>query len=202
MFKYFIAEGVVNKHSSFIASQDTNPHQIISDLPAVEEASLSSTKKVDNSNKDEMKIAWRYQNMKIFDSSPHESSAFGHYYDLTRKMSKETLESVSIESWDGENIKSQCHTFENNAYMDLLLSIDKTITSGEFSVLQVPKTRNILRIGLQSLGSRLWLSDSEKKSQKDLLKFLYMFRALLRESFAVAVITIPALNFDDQAVGF
>lgn len=201
MFKYFIAEGIINKHSLFVASQDIKPNQIINDLPAIEETQSCSTKKIESFKNDEMKIAWRYQNMKIYDSS-NESSVFGHYYDLTKKMSKETLESANIETWNGDNIKCQNVTFDNEAYMDLLLNVDKTITSGQFSVAQAPRTRNILRIGIQSLGSRLWLSNSEKNFQKDLLKFLYMFRALLRESFAVAIITIPALNFDDTAVRF
>lgn len=196
MYKYFIAEGVVNNHSVFVATQEASPAQTIADLPAVEE---ETQKPVQNPLKDEeMKIAWRYQNMKIFDSGPKESSVFGHYYDLTKRMSKDSLDKANLELWDGEDIKCQHSIFENSCYMDLLLRVEKAITGGQFLVSQTPDKRNILRIAIQSLGSRLWLSDSEDKTQKDLLKFLYMLRALLRESFTVAMITVPTLNFDDS----
>lgn len=200
MYRYFIAEGVVNGHSLFVASQDLKPSHILTDLPALDE---ESTKKHNSSSTDEeMKIAWRYQNMKVFDSSPGDASTFGHYYDLTKKMKKETLEKANVTTWDGENVKKQNDIFANDAYMDLLLNIEKTLTEGQFLISQTATKRNVLRIAINSLGSRLWLSDSEEQTQSDLLKFLYMFRALLRESFAVAVLTIPVLNFDDYSVRF
>ncbi|XP_031780894.1 elongator complex protein 4 [Nasonia vitripennis] len=199
MYRYFIAEGIVNSHSLFVASQDLKPSHILGELPAVDEESI---KKHDSFTTDEeMKIAWRYQNMKVFDSSPGDSSTFGHYYDLTKKMKKETLERVNMTTWDGENVKKQNGIFENDAYMDLLLNIEKTLTEGQFLIAQTATKRNLLRIAINSLGSRLWLGDSEEQTQSDLLKFLYMFRALLRESFAVAVLTVPVLNFDDYSTG-
>ena len=198
MYRYFIAEGVVNTHSVLIASQDIKPSQVVSDLPAVE---VEVTKSSDHLNTDEeMRIAWRYQNMKIVDSSPTSGTAFGHYYDLTKKMKQETLDKANIIQWDGEDVKCQHSIFDNEAYMDLLLKIEKTITEGQFLVSQTPEKRNILRIAINALGSRLWLSDSEDKTHKDLLKFMYMLRALLRESFTVAVLTVPVLNFDDYSV--
>ncbi|XP_058800743.1 elongator complex protein 4 isoform X2 [Phymastichus coffea] len=197
MYKYFIAEGIVNNHLVFVATQETLPSEIVSELPAVEEE--SHTLKESSIKDEEMKIAWRYQNMKIFDSGPKDSSVFGHYYDLTKRMSEDTLNKANVELWDGENVQCQHSIFENTGYMDLLLSIEKAITSGQFLVSQTPEKRNILRIAIQSLGSRLWLSDSEDQTQKDLLKFLYMLRALLRESFTVAMITVPTLNFDEMS---
>lgn len=197
MYRYFIAEGVVNCHSLFIASQDLKTSDILTELPAVDE---ESTKK-HNFRDEEMKIAWRYQNMRVFDSSPCDSS-FGHYYDLTKKIKKETLEKANVTTWDGENVKKENSIFENDAYMDLLLNIEKTLTEGQFLISQTATKRNVLRIAINSIGSRLWLGDSEEQTQSDLLKFLYMFRALLRESFAVAVLTVPVLNFDDYSVRF
>lgn len=201
MLKYFVAEGIINTHSVFVASQDSKPSQILSELPAVVEKSSKASKTEDSLKKDEaMKIAWRYQNMKVSDPSPSDSTTFGHYYDLTKKMKKEDLEKAKVELWDGEDVKCQPGVFENNAYMDLLLSIEKTITNGKFLISETAQKRNILRIAINSLGSRLWLCNSEEKTQKDLLKFVYMLRALLRESFAVAILTVPVLNFDDYSV--
>jgi elongator complex protein 4 len=195
MLRYFIAEGVVNDHSIFIASQDTNPSQIVSELPAVVE---NYTKVKDNSESSkEMKIAWRYKHMKLTNSV---GDNFAHYYDLTKPMDKESLEKVNVKLWDGENVERNNYIFENSAYMDLLLNIEKSILEGHFLISQTSKKRSILRIAINSLGSRLWLSDSEDKSQKDLLKFMYMLKALLRQSFTVAVVTIPVLNFANDSV--
>ena len=52
--------------------------------------------------------------------------------------------------------------------------------------------RNVLRIGLQSLGSPLWLDEGGVvDSTPSLPQFLHRLRALLRRAYAVAVVTIP-----------
>ncbi|XP_014210542.1 elongator complex protein 4 [Copidosoma floridanum] len=201
MFKYFIAEGIVNNHSIFLASQDTKPSNILSDLPAPVSTEVPQAKSISTDKNDEMKIAWRYQNMKVCDSSSKDVSVFGHYYDLTKTMESATLDGADVTKWDGENIELKSVVFENQVYMDLLLSIEKTIKEGNFFVSQEVKKRNILRICISSLGSRLWLCDSEEQTNKDLLKFLYMFRTLLRESFTVAILTVPVHNYNDHSTG-
>ncbi|KAJ8667837.1 hypothetical protein QAD02_009500 [Eretmocerus hayati] len=198
VLKYFVAEGVVSEHGLHIASQDSKPSQIVSELPAVEEETSKVSSK--DNKEDEMRIAWRYQNMKLVDSSPTHNT-FGHYYDLTKKMPKELLEKADISLWNGDSEVCDNSTFHNRSYMDLLLSIDKAIVNGKYLVSQEVGKRNILRIAVQSLGSRMWMSDSESDTQQDLIKFLFMLRALLREAFAVAIITVPTLNFDDSSSG-
>ncbi|KAL7287330.1 hypothetical protein TKK_0018453 [Trichogramma kaykai] len=198
IYKYFIAEGIECTHSVFVASQDAKPEQILKELPAVvKEDEPKHRPKVPSAKDDEMIIAWRYQNMKIVDSSPGDKSIFGHYYDLTKNISKEALEKANITTWNGENIQCQNSLFENAAYYDLLLSIDKTIQKGNFSISQTASERNILRIAIQCIGSRMWMSDTEEKTSKDLVKFVYMLRALLRESYAVVILTIPPLNYEE-----
>lgn len=57
-------------------------------------------------------------------------------------------------------------------------------------------SRNILRIGLHSLGSALWGDDlccyDSPKNGHSLTTFLYGLRALLRSSLSVAVVTVPS----------
>lgn len=200
MLNYFLAEGIVSSHELFVASQDTQPSQLISELPAVIENPSSSISSI---NDDKMQIAWRYQNMRVADLSDNEQT-FGHYYDLTKKMDKNTIDRVKIIQWNGEkNIyfndfkwNKYLNGFNNLLYIDLLKNIQESLKNENFYVNANPHKRNILRIGIHSLGSRLWLSDVQSDTDADFLKFFYCFRALLRSSYAVAVITVPVKNFD------
>ncbi|XP_015117260.1 elongator complex protein 4 [Diachasma alloeum] len=193
MLKYFLAEGAVMSHSLLVASQDTKPDQLISEMPAVVTESPAPTPPAPADEK--MQIAWRYQNMRILDSSPKSGQMFGHFYDLTKKIDKNILSNTDITLWDGEDITYETSGFRNSAYVDLLKTVQETLKKGEFYVNASPNKRNILRIGLHSLGSRLWLCDTEETMHHDFLKFLYCFRALLRSAFAVAVITMPSQCF-------
>jgi len=196
MLKYFMAEGIVTSQPLLVASQDMEPAQFISELPAMTSES-ESCKKTDSTMNEQMKIAWRYQNMKVIDSSPAGGQMFGHFYDLTSRMQPDLLKSANIKQWHECDSQKQNDMFTNAAYFDLLYSIQNTLRDGQYLLSETPSQRNILRITLHSLGSRLWLSDTDDSSNHDLFKFFYCFRALLRNSYAVGVITIPANNFDD-----
>ncbi|XP_067215045.1 elongator complex protein 4 isoform X2 [Linepithema humile] len=196
IFKYFMAEGVVTSQPILIASQDHQPSQFMSELPAVINDSECHTKTVDNGN-EQMKIAWRYQNMKLVDSSPAEDHTFGHFYDLTKSMQPDLLEHADIKQWHESNLQEQNNIFENTAYTDLLRTIQEILRDGQYFISDTPDKKRILRIAIHCLGSRLWLSDTETSSNHDLLKFLYCFRALLRNSYAVGIITTPVNNFDN-----
>ncbi|KAJ8911958.1 hypothetical protein NQ315_012769 [Exocentrus adspersus] len=58
-----------------------------------------------------------------------------------------------------------------------------------------PERRSLLRIGIHSLGSPMWLPHSKSvhsiDSSRDLNLFIFCLRALVRSAYAVAVITIP-----------
>ncbi|KAG5839902.1 hypothetical protein ANANG_G00210050 [Anguilla anguilla] len=66
------------------------------------------------------------------------------------------------------------------------------------------KSRNVLRIGLRSLGSALWGDDvccSESPAHAAALAtFLYGLRALLRCSLSVAMVTVPAHLVQNRAI--
>lgn len=191
-----MAEGVVASQPILVASQDIQPSQFVSELPAVINDPDLYTTTVNNVD-EQMKIAWRYQNMKVIDSSPMASQIFGHYYDLTKPMQQDLLEHADIKQWHENNLQWQNSIFENTAYTDLLHTVEETLRNGQYLISETTNKKNILRIIIHSLGSRLWLSDTEKSLNQDLLKFLYCFRALLRNSYAVGVITVPISNFDN-----
>ncbi|XP_012061779.1 PREDICTED: elongator complex protein 4 [Atta cephalotes] len=203
VLKYFMAEGIVVSQPVLIASQDVQSSHLVSGLPAVIDNSEEHTKTTNNED-EPMKIAWRYQKMKVVDSTPMGGQIFGHYYDLTKQMQKNFLEHADIKQWEfNEEMtlnENSSHTFKNAAYTDLLCTVEKTLRDGQYFLSETPeqKTKKILRIAIHSLGSRLWLSDTEKYSDSDLLKFLYCFRALLRNSYAVGIVTIPVNNFNSN----
>ncbi|XP_025160491.1 elongator complex protein 4 isoform X2 [Harpegnathos saltator] len=194
MLKYFIAEGIVTSQPVLVASQDIQPSRLISELPAVVNDSDSQAKAI---NLEQMEIAWRYQNMRVVDSSPTGSQVFGHFYDLTKSMQHEVLEQADIKEWHQDDLEGQNSMFENIAYADLLHTIQKTLHDGKYSVNETPEKRKILRIAIHSLGSRLWLCNRINSSHRDLLKFLYCLRALLRNSYAVGLITTPINTFNN-----
>ncbi|XP_076767165.1 elongator complex protein 4 [Xylocopa sonorina] len=196
ILKYFMAEGVVTSQPLLIGSKDAKTSQLVSGMPAVITEGTSSDQ---SSNMDEqMTIAWRYQNMKIIDSSPTGGQVFGHFYDLTKTMDKEIVEKADITQWYDDSCPEKNNVFNNTTYSNLLKCIHATLKKGQYSISETPEKRQILRIAIHSLGSRLWCSDSESDSHQDVLQFLYYFRAVLRYNYAVGVITIPTEHFNNS----
>ncbi|CAH2326118.1 elongator complex 4 [Pelobates cultripes] len=214
--KYFLAEGVVNGHELYIASASEDATNILQGLPA---PLLDETPKQDDhkpglkeDTPDTMKIAWRYQNMAKVESLPISSSRFGHYYDLSKTMSKEMLQTVKSSGFylpdmflDQEK-NVLCPSCEMTCdYHQLLESIQRVIHEGGYDGSN-PQNRqkNILRIGIQSLGSVLWGDDicsrEHPRNLHSLTKFLYALRGLLRSSLSVCVITVPTHLIQNKAI--
>ncbi|XP_069479648.1 elongator complex protein 4 isoform X3 [Ambystoma mexicanum] len=105
LLKYFLAEGVISGHSLFVGSAENNPKDILQELPAPSLDDLHKGKSdpeeisASKPSQESMKIAWRYQNLPKVSVNTVTSSRFGHYYDVTKTMSPEMLQS------------SQCHCF-------------------------------------------------------------------------------------------
>ncbi|KAI4501778.1 hypothetical protein M0802_003113 [Mischocyttarus mexicanus] len=194
MQKYFIAEGIVSNHPLLIASQDTELSTLLSKIPAPITDTISEPNI--ESMDERMKIAWRYQNLRTVDSSPTGSRVFGHFYDLTKSMDKKVIDDANITQWNKPMKNMKNSFFENAAYEDLLKTIAKTLKSGKFFISDEPDKRNVLRISIDSLGSRMWFSDSRNNIYENISKFLYCLRALLRNSFAVASISIPTASYN------
>lgn len=179
---------------------------------------------------DPMTIAWRYQNMRQVQSIPGSSNSgtqLGHNFDLTQTISPEDLDSCNYTLWSGpeendlsigmplEHFSSffshvwpifreinLCFfpgNFINPNYGFLLARIQKHIMEGQF-LAHEPSKKNILRLGIHSLGSPLWVDSVSGESmdaaiKKDLPRFLLYLRSLLRESYALAVVTVPCHLF-------
>ncbi|KAK5649780.1 hypothetical protein RI129_000809 [Pyrocoelia pectoralis] len=193
LLKYFLAEGVVSGHSTFIASQDTSTNSIMQELPDV--MSFDPEPDLDKIGNDmEMKIAFRYRNLST--SEKPKELQIGHFYDLTRFMPRNTIESSDVTYWSKRNDTYGPDTFSNSDYHCLLEDIKNKIQSGHFSVTDKVQQRSILRVGLHALGSPMWFDESFTEltinQHRDLNMFMFCLRALMRSAFAVAVVTVPS----------
>ncbi|CAG9563593.1 unnamed protein product [Danaus chrysippus] len=196
--KYFLAEGVVCKHSLFVASADENPKLIIQELPTPCSIQEDKTNQDVNS---EMKIAWRYEGLGQVESSFGSNTNFGHHFDLSRHMDEMSLRDVDVTYCHLKPSHGKSKGFRNHLYHDLLTEIRKVLSKEEYQ--SGSKNKNILRISIQSLGSPVWLAsdcDNENKYGQDLIKFLYMLRVLIRNTTAVVFITIPEHLFEDNQI--
>lgn len=206
MLKYFSAEAVMTGHSLLLASADADPQQILKELPAPVIDDPGKNEQIPQeavNDSDNMKIAWRYRHLPKFQSNTT-GVKFGHYYDLSKTMEEELVQTIKISTADSGlcEHKSKAELI-NPAYNSLLKKIQDDINSGGFSTTMPAEKRNILRIALHSVGSPLWgenggLTANEVYSAA-LPRFLLGLKAILRTSYACCAITIPTHLFCDKA---
>ncbi|XP_054441938.1 elongator complex protein 4 [Pteronotus mesoamericanus] len=216
LFKYFLAEGIINGHTLLVASAKENPANILQELPAP--LLDDSCKKefdedvCDHKTPDpniKMKIAWRYQLLPKMEAGPVSSSRFGHYYDASKKIPQELIEASK---WHGFFLPEKISSTVNiepcsvtHGYEELLQFIQKTIYEEGFDGSNPQKKqKNILRIGIQNLGSPLWGDDvcctDNCDRSHSLTKFLYILRGLLRTSLSACIITVPTHLIQNKAI--
>ncbi|XP_014675718.1 PREDICTED: elongator complex protein 4-like isoform X2 [Priapulus caudatus] len=208
LLKYFLAEGCVVGHELLVASCDVPPKQIMAELPGpimTEPVDSSATDTAESMSK--MNIAWRYQNLPVVKSSTT-SKSFSHYYDLTKVMPEDLLNKTTATLINTNDFLTTPCTSSvmtlTPAYENLLRRIQSQITDGGFGTTQTkPQSeRNVLRIALHALGSPLWRSEDWSSDRLDtsLTTFLYLLRALMRQSYAACLITVPTHLFEDAAL--
>ncbi|KAM4720995.1 elongator complex protein 4 isoform 1-T1 [Rhinophrynus dorsalis] len=215
LLKYFLAEGVVNGHEVFVASASDDPTKILQGLPAPlndEIPKHERTKEAPGSAEDSpemMKIAWRYQNMPKMEGAPISSSRFGHYYDISKTMPPEMSTSAKSHTFYLPQVMPFTNKQNLNEvtcnYNQLLQSIQRVIhQEGYDGSNPQRRPKNILRIGIESLGSVLWgddiCTDELPQIPHSLTRFLYALRGLLRTSLSVCVITMPTHLIQNNAI--
>lgn len=200
IMKYFLAEGVTRNHFLFLASGDKDPKQFLKELPAAKNIELTSNANpVDEELDDNLKIAWRYKNKCMEDTVRAESHNIG--FDISKSMTSEVLEKCSISTWDptNNNCEEEPENFLKAPYSNLYSDIKREIESKDLRTAS-KKAENILRIGINSIASPLWRNGSDETHNLHLIRFLYVLKALLRTSFAVAVITVPSIYFSNKVL--
>lgn len=214
LLKYFLAEGVVCGHEVFLASARDHPDEIMQELPSpiVDDVACVKTKEgqaqpCDPENQDTMTIAWRYQNQPKVQTALASSVRFGHYYDVSKTMEPEVRQAVKCHSFYA--LQESPATIESgllsSPYHALLRSIQSVIRKEGFDgSTPQSKVRNVLRLGLHSLGSPLWGDDlcctDNPTHCHALTTFLYALRGLLRTSLSVAMVTVPSHLMQNKTV--
>ncbi|XP_061466530.1 elongator complex protein 4 isoform X1 [Rhineura floridana] len=214
LFKHFLSEGIVCGHNLFVASDKEEPADILKELPSpllnysVSEMEEVTAMKSNQDSQESMKIAWRYQNVPKVEVTQTAFSKFGHYFDLSKTMAPELIQNIKWYGFPLEekalypDIKSCNMAY---GYTRLLHSIQKVIhQQGYDGSIPQKKQRNVLRIGIQSIGSVLWGDDicsaENPENIHSLTKFLYALRGLLRTSLSVCIITIPAHLIQNKGI--
>lgn len=142
---------------------------------------------------DDMRIAWRYNNLEKIDSV--QGGNVGHYFDLSQHIDVNTLNQLKIDYFPGDSKSAiaESTAFHQEAYVNLLQDLAETVNDGAFSTTNDdPAARNVLRIVLKSLASPLWWTDN---CANDLCLFLIALKALVRSSLSVCCLTLPSHLF-------
>ncbi|KAJ0179262.1 hypothetical protein K1T71_004974 [Dendrolimus kikuchii] len=204
LIKYFLAEGVVCKHALFIASADENPEEIIKELPIPCSAPVDDEISLPTNEVDKMKIAWRYEGLSQVESSFGSNTNFGHHFDLSKHIDGETIKNTDLTFCNLSKLQEkEVKGFKNPLYHTLLANIKNIVDKDTFKNRKTVNN-NILRISIQSLGSPVWMAmDSENDTVtsnygQDLIKFMYSLRVILRDTNAVAFISVPSHLFEEE----
>lgn len=200
LMKYYLAEGVACGHAIHLANLDADPKSLISSLPGLYTGKGGSGGSGEGGAgpKDKLDIAWRYQNLPQHHAEKRKAGGdalLKHTFDLTTVLSKEQLDQADIQLFNGVGADG------DSPYDQLLADLEKRIKNGYSTKPGEQSTvngkLNIFRIGLVSLGSPYWNSNSN--SGVELFRFLLKLRALVRYSLATCVISFPAFLHTSSA---
>ncbi|CAG8650776.1 1366_t:CDS:2, partial [Cetraspora pellucida] len=180
LLKYFLAQGIASGHHVLFSSAEENSSDFIKGLPWItsdDANDLDDGTKID----DKMKIAWRYKEMKKFESGiktiptifkdkqipitgsqpQRQEQPFCYTFDLTKQIPQSSIDSASITLVDAIKWADELH--DESIYDKLLSEIRHVIEQNHFSSLAAPSTgveKNALRIGIHSIVSPSWRSNS------------------------------------------
>lgn len=142
-----------------------------------------------------MRIAWRYNALPLMETNQKSLS----YYDSSKRIDREMLTNSDMELFKETDVAANNpddNLFRNPIYGQILASLRRKLNTSKFSTdesgMQNDSEKNLLRISISSLGSPLWYDDA---FVDDVCLFLFLLKALVRTSIAVACITVPSHLF-------
>ncbi|XP_017471925.1 PREDICTED: putative elongator complex protein 4 [Rhagoletis zephyria] len=105
--KYFVAEGVISAQSIFLGSLDEDPQEIMYKLPKPlndDEVELekSAEQEKEETPKNGLRIAWRYNDLPPVNSE-QTPSKIGHHFNLMEYMDKNLQDFVDTVLWNGNS---------------------------------------------------------------------------------------------------
>lgn len=183
--KYFLAEGAMQKNFLLSASLNENPWDLLNNLPSpVTEPRETNIIE----NREELKIAWRYENLTLEDNNQR----LGNAFDLSIPYAMPETQKANLVVW-GEtvtpNLQRGTGTLKNSNCLSLLMAIEEAIKKWELDSGTSP---NLIRIVVSSFGSPFWQFDENKSSlSTDFTATLLLLKSIVRSTNAVALVTIP-----------
>uniref|UniRef100_A0A914URR0 Elongator complex protein 4 n=1 Tax=Plectus sambesii TaxID=2011161 RepID=A0A914URR0_9BILA len=184
--RYFLAEGCVHKQSLFVVGSRSEAKDILSNLPAASEGSAPEEPAV-AADVDQMKIAWRYETVGKVQSTIGRNTQ-AQNFDLATKMGPEVIDRCQVSTYpDGQGSSLSYEQLFEKLLTSLKTDCHSKVSSGK---------KNLLRIAIESIGSPLWVDDD---GMSKLVKFLLLLKTFLRQSYAVALLTVPSLAMDEKA---
>uniref|UniRef100_A0A1Q3G1X0 Elongator complex protein 4 n=1 Tax=Culex tarsalis TaxID=7177 RepID=A0A1Q3G1X0_CULTA len=196
--KYFLAEGLMNNHSIFLASLEEDPVQLMKKLPTpVEDSEQDKPQKAQTP--EEMRIAFRYNNLSVVDLEQKPSTQIGHFFDLSKQIEESELAKHDITYWDGSAVETSepSKLFTNSCYQTLLTAIHAKSRQPQFDPANTDvKEKNLLRICLNSVGSPLWY---DQNFPQDIVLFLTLLKSIVRNTLSCCLVTLPTHLFHHLA---
>lgn len=141
---------------------------------------------------DDMRIAWRYNNLEKVDSEQGSNSQVdgqkAYTFDLSQYLDPEEIGNLDVTKYD-EDCNNQAQTvFHHLPYYTLIEQLQAKLRSEAAN----ESNKNVLRISIESLGSPLWWNEN---FTQDLCLFLTILRAAVRFSNSVCCLTMPTHLF-------
>lgn len=143
---------------------------------------------------EEMRIAFRYNNLSVVDLEQKSSTQIGHFFDLSKQIEPSDLAKHDITYWDGSQPPSSpTNAFSNPNFQSLLDAIHLKSTGPQFDPANAEvREKNLLRICLNSIGSPLWY---DQNFPADLLRFVTILKSIVRNTLSCCLITLPTHLF-------
>jgi len=189
VLNHFLSAGLsVHGHDAFVASGANKPIEKVNILQpsastatSKEEIGQSSKETDDN----DLKIAWRYKDMK--EANPSRTQAAAEPV----KPGK----TGSLFTWSADELRADFS--EKSPYLSLFKSLHATADKEIYAGGHLPEGQspNVLRIGLFDMDTVLMAPDRNLRS---LLEFLFALKSMARHKLAVAVISLTANRLDDN----
>jgi len=212
LLKYFLSEGAASDHAIAVASADQDPARLVKSLYTVvtkDKPSAGKPKASGAKSDASMEIAWRYNNSPKIESEvggqsqrhKHAPSArgfgagdFAHWFDVSKVLPEEKLQALKCTTVDlrADFDDDGVDEAEKNLPLYEELYQQVAAAAAPFAVNAARRgteRRSILRIVVQSMGSPYWTSTSPR--WLSLIRFMQRIRSLLRNSYAVCLISVP-----------
>jgi len=183
--RYFLAQGHSHGHSLVVA-QD-GPRDLLSALPSLE--TKEEARQKEPQTEDQMKIAWRYQAQS--NTKAPAASSTGQTFNLLKTVPKEEINQGDVTNLQLSELQGEGEgeSWGDSTYSNLISKIQSKLSSGGFLLEPGKVPKNVVRLGLSSIGSLGW--GTRKYTKDHLSTLLLSLRALLRSSTGVCVLTLP-----------